>query len=148
MTRVQKLEQALEKARRALGHWPKYVFNDNGDIAVTGGVPYEPTVDAYFALREIDAALSHEGDTKALGGDETWELLNDVRKFIEAEYADPSAEPDGEWLAKEARPIHDRVCRVLANSPKDAALSTPEARVRRDWHYDQDGYCDNPARGY
>lgn len=46
---------------------------------------------------------------------EIWNLLNDVRKFIEAEYADPAVAPDGEWLAKEARHIHNKVCTALAN---------------------------------
>lgn len=46
---------------------------------------------------------------------EIWNLLNDVRKFIEAEYEDPSVAPDGEWLAKEARHIHNKVCTALAN---------------------------------
>jgi hypothetical protein len=53
-------------------------------------------------------------------------VLEAARLFIENEYRDPSCEADGEWLAKEARPIHDAICgahRLLSQTRRSWRMS-------------------------
>ena len=40
-------------------------------------------------------------------------VLDKAGQFIADEYADPRVEPDGEWLAREARPIYAAICEAL-----------------------------------
>lgn len=39
--------------------------------------------------------------------------LENARMFIACEYSDASCEPDGEWLAKEARPVYGAIVTAL-----------------------------------
>lgn len=60
------------------------------------------------------------------------EALDEARKFIAAEYADASAEMYGEWLASEARPVFDKICRALADMKAEtdatATIECPTCR--------------------
>lgn len=42
------------------------------------------------------------------------EALHAAQEFIANEYRDPSQQPHGEWLAPEARPVHERLCTAIA----------------------------------
>ena len=64
--------------------------------------------DAHFIVRAVNSY------------DKLVEALKEARTFIEAEYRDPSAEPDGEWLAKDARPVHALVCAALASLDQES----------------------------
>ena len=60
------------------------------------------------------------------------EALNEARLFIEAEYADPAAAVDGEWLAKEARAVHAKLCDAIvsrASQPVDTGVISRKALV-------------------
>ncbi len=48
---------ALETAQKALKPLSECVFNDNGDMTVSGYLGYENCVGAYFAQKKIDASL-------------------------------------------------------------------------------------------
>ena len=45
-------------------------------------------------------------------------VLRNAIKWIEVEYADARCEPEGEWLAPEARHQHRKLCELLASLSK------------------------------
>lgn len=47
----------LRRARSAILPIANLVFNDNGDMTVSGSLGYDATILAYYALKRIDAAL-------------------------------------------------------------------------------------------
>lgn len=68
---------------------------------------------------------------------------------------------DGQRVSSRPGPPHDedetakftvgdlRTARRLLNGECKASTEPPRKTSRRDdWHYDSDGYCDNPGRGY
>lgn len=56
------LVKALNAAERALKPVNAHVYNDNGDITVSGAIKYEHYVNAHFALKSIRAALAAVGE--------------------------------------------------------------------------------------
>lgn len=58
------------------------------------------------------------------------EALHAAQEFIANEYRDPSQEPHGEWLAPEARPVHEKLCAALAKS--ETIHPTPDG-CGREW---------------
>ncbi|TDH35706.1 hypothetical protein E2A64_10225 [Pseudohoeflea suaedae] len=60
--------------------------------------------------------------------------LEFVRKFIASEYRDPSSEPNGEWLAKEAREPYAALCDVIAATrPTQDGVKVADALEACDW---------------
>lgn len=74
----------------------------------------EQDADGFWTCRE--AISGSQEYVRADSHDKLVEALEEARTFIEAEYRDPSAEPDGEWLAKDARPVHALICAALSKA--------------------------------
>lgn len=64
------------------------------------------------ALRKSAAELRLAA---ASPGDEVLERLEKIRIFIADEYADPTQEDRGDWIAPKARAIYDNLCLVIAS---------------------------------
>lgn len=54
------------------------------------------------------------------------EALEAAQQFIAEQHADPTCAAEGEWVSKEARPVHDLICDAL--HPR-AALKDGEQKV-------------------
>jgi len=52
------LVKALKSAEKALRPFYDAVFNDNGDITVTGNYDYDEAIAGYFAYKKVESALS------------------------------------------------------------------------------------------
>ena len=76
--------------------------------------------DIFAAVDTIEALRAERDRLKA--------ALDKAGQFIADEYADPRVEPDGEWLAREARPIYAAICEALEG---DADLLREDAHERK-----------------
>lgn len=82
---------------------PETKFPDDCD-------PLPPIHDCYAAWNRrayLDATQAQAPDVV--------EALRNAIKWIEVEYADARCEPEGEWLAPEARHQHRNLCELLAS---------------------------------
>lgn len=72
--------KALKAAEKALRPFYDAVFNDNGDLTVTGFFEHDEVVAGYFAYQKVEAALS------ALSAEQpvAWDTI--VKKYTEGEW--------------------------------------------------------------
>lgn len=68
-----------------------------------------PIAQAALASLNSDAPAAKEGNL-------SYAAIVAAEAFIRREYADPSREPEGDWIAKEARPVRDLLCAALGES--------------------------------
>lgn len=60
------------------------------------------------------------------------EACEQARLFIASEHTDPAAAPSGEWLSREARPSHDMLCTVLADTATEPDTGCEDDQIWAD----------------
>lgn len=68
-------------------------------------------VGTYTAAAEAELAVENAALRRLRGA------ISTTIEFIAKEYRAPALEPEGEWLAPEARPVHAALCAALTSSP-------------------------------
>jgi hypothetical protein len=65
--------------------------------------------------RSLEAQIADNTDLRNQNA-ELLAALHAARRFIAAEYYNPAAVLEGEWLSSTARPVHQIICNAIANA--------------------------------
>lgn len=77
---------------------------------------------------------------------DTWEIWNYDQPYIVNVKSHDDIENSCEQMNFEY--VAEKVMEVYKSSNQNSPEPKKPEPVRRDWHYDSQGYCDNPGRGY
>lgn len=100
-------------AKHTLGPWVLSATDDTVVIDATG--LEVAAIDGDY--NDPDTWPQMEANARLIAAaPEMLDALRTAKAFIEREYRDPSVEPSGEWLSKEARKPHAVICEAIAKA--------------------------------